>query len=60
MAEMPEGKDIHVSLDNYCIHKRNDPWLAAHPNVVFHFTPTSASWHNQVEVCMETLPEGRS
>ena len=60
MAEMPEGKDIHVSLDNYCIHKRNDPWLAAHPNVVFHFTPTSASWHNQVEVCMETLLKGCS
>ncbi|TKB82728.1 MAG: IS630 family transposase, partial [Nitrospira sp.] len=42
--------DIHVILDNYCIHKRNDPWLAAHPNVVFHFTPTSASWLNQVEI----------
>lgn len=49
MTDMPEGKDIHVILDNYCIHKRNDPWLAAHPNVVFHFTPTSASWLNQVE-----------
>jgi len=50
MAEMPGGKDIHVILDNYCIHKRNDPWLAAHPHVVFHFTPTSASWLNQVEI----------
>ena len=50
MAEMPEGKDIHVILDNACIHKRNDSWLAAHPNVMFHFTPTSASWLNQVEI----------
>ena len=25
-------------------------WLAAHPNVTFHFTPTSASWLNQVEI----------
>jgi transposase len=50
MAEMPEGKDIHVILDNSCIHKRNDSWLAAHPNVMFHFTPTSASWLNQVEI----------
>jgi transposase len=50
MAEMPVGKDIHVILDNDGIHKRNDPWLAAHPNVVFHFTPTSASWLNQVEI----------
>ena len=42
MAEMPEGKDMHVILDNSCIHKRTAPWLAAHPHVVFHFTPTSA------------------
>lgn len=49
-AERPEGKDIHVVLDNCCIHTRNDPWWAAHPNVVFHFTPTSASWLNQVEI----------
>jgi transposase len=50
MADVPEGKEIHVILDNYCIHKRNDVWLAAHPNVHFHFTPTSASWLNQVEI----------
>jgi transposase len=50
MAEMPVGKDIHVILDNDGIQQRNDPWLAAHPNVVFHFTPTSASWLNQVEI----------
>ncbi len=35
---------------NYCTHKRNDDWLAKHPNVFFHFTPTSASWLNQVEI----------
>jgi len=39
-----------VILDNDCIHSRNDAWLAAHPNVHFHFTPTSASWLNLVEV----------
>ena len=50
MAEVPQGKEIHVILDNYCIHKKNDTWLAAHPNVFFHYTPTSASWLNQVEV----------
>jgi hypothetical protein len=37
-------------LDNLSTHKRNDEWLAAHPNVTFHFTPTSASWLNQVEI----------
>lgn len=50
MAKVPQGKEIHVILDNYCIHKRNDTWLAAHPNVFFHYTPTSASWLNQVEI----------
>ena len=52
LLELPEGgtKELHVILDNYCIHKRNDEWLAAHPNVTFHFTPTSASWLNQVEI----------
>ena len=42
--------ELHVILDNYCIHKRCDEWLSAHRNVFFHFTPTSASWLNQVEI----------
>jgi transposase len=52
LSELPDSgeKEIHVILDNYCIHKRNDEWLAQHPNVKFHFTPTSASWLNLVEV----------
>lgn len=50
LGDLPQGKEIHVILDNYCIHKKNDAWLAAHPNVFFHFTPTSASWLNQVEI----------
>lgn len=52
LAELPDGaeREVHVILDNYCIHKRNDDWLAQHPNVTFHFTPTSASWLNQVEI----------
>ena len=50
LAGLPPGKELHVILDNYCIHKRNDAWLAAHPNVFFHFTPTSACWLNQVEI----------
>lgn len=50
IADLPADKEVHVILDNYCIHKGNDLWLAAHPNVFFHFTPTSASWLNQVEI----------
>ena len=49
--EMPADKAIHVVLDNYATHKhpkvRN--WLARHPRVTFHFTPTSCSWANAVE-----------
>lgn len=50
IAEIPDGKELHVILDNYCTHKKCDAWLALHPNVYFHFTPTSASWLNQVEI----------
>ncbi len=52
LAELPKGESVeyHAILDNYCIHKRCDSWLAAHPNVTFHYTPTSASWLNMVEV----------
>ena len=50
VAETPADKELHVILDNYCTHKKCDTWLAAHPHVHFHFTPTSASWLNQVEI----------
>ena len=50
IAEQPSDRQIHVILDNYCTHKKNETWLAAHPNVTLHFTPTSASWLNQVEI----------
>lgn len=50
VADHP-GKDIHVVLDNLSTHKpKRDRWLARHPNVRFHFTPTHASWLNQVEI----------
>jgi transposase len=50
VAGTPSDRKIHVILDNLCTHKKNERWLAAHPNVTFHFTPTSASWLNQVEI----------
>lgn len=50
VADAPADRQLHVILDNYCTHKKCDAWLAAHPNVHFHFTPTSASWLNQVEI----------
>lgn len=47
---------IHVVLDNLNTHKpKHDRWLARHRNVHFHFTPTHASWLNQVEVWFSIL-----
>jgi len=50
ISELPKEREIHVILDNYCTHKKNEEWLQQHPNVYFHFTPTSASWLNQIEI----------
>lgn len=50
IAELPKERELHVILDNYCTHKKNEEWLQNHPNVFFHFTPTSASWLNQFEI----------
>lgn len=45
------GRALHVILDNSSTHGTPDgrAWLAAHPLVPFHYTPTSSSWLNQVE-----------
>jgi transposase len=46
------AREIHVVLDNLSAHKTKDVerFLAEHPNVRFHFTPTYSSWLNQVEL----------
>jgi transposase len=46
-------KKIHVILDNASVHTSDDTnkWLAKHHGrVVFHFTPTGASWLNMIEI----------
>jgi transposase len=45
------GRALHVILDNSSSHGTPDvrAWLVQHPEVHFHYTPTSASWLNQVE-----------
>lgn len=48
--------ELHVILDNLNTHKpKHDRWLARHPNVHFHYTPTHASWLNQVECWFSIL-----
>lgn len=51
VTSQPRGKEIHVILDNLSAHKtqRVQEFLADHPNVHLHFTPTYSSWLNQVE-----------
>jgi hypothetical protein len=53
------NRQLHVIFDNLNTHKKNEDWLKAHPNVKFHFTPTSAFWLNQVEVWFSIL-QGQS
>lgn len=50
-AAVPARLPIHLILDNYGTHKHPDvkAWFTAHPRYQVHFTPTSASWLNQVE-----------
>ena len=50
------GRELHVVLDNLNTHKtKHDRWLARHKNVHLHFTPTHASWLNQIECWFSIL-----
>lgn len=50
-ADLTPDGDVHVIMDNYGTHKtpKVARWFARHPRYHVHFTPTSASWLNQVE-----------
>ena len=50
-ANVPRDLDVHLVMDNYATHKTKPirDWLAKRPHWHVHFTPTSASWINQVE-----------
>jgi transposase len=50
-AAVPAEQDIHLVCDNYSTHKTPavKAWFARHPRYHAHFTPTGASWLNQVE-----------
>ena len=52
-------RELHVVLDNLNTHKKNERWLKKHPKVRFHFTPTRASWLNQIEIWFSIL-QGQS
>src|ERR1035437_5181375 len=56
---VPAELDVHVIVDNYATHKhpRVKRWLAARPRFHVHFTPTYASWLNQVEIWFNRITQ---
>jgi len=58
-ASVPAMLDVHLVMDNYGTHKTPaiKNWFARHPRFHVHFTPTSASWLNQVECWFATLTQ---
>ena len=57
----PPEKQLHLIADNYATHKhpKVQRWLARHPRIHMHFTPTSSSWLNMVERFFRDLTEKR-
>jgi len=58
-TNVPLDLDVHLVMDNYSTHKTPAirRWLARHRRWHVHFTPTSASWINQVERFFAELTE---
>jgi transposase len=53
----PEDKMVYVIVDNLAVHKTQEvkEWLQRHQRFQFFFTPTHASWLNQVEMWFSIL-----
>jgi transposase len=58
-ATVPDDLDIHLVMDNYATHKapKIKAWFARRPRYHLYFTPTYASWLNQVERWFALLSE---
>ena len=58
-ASVPPDMAIHLVVDNYATHKHPGVkrWLAAHPRYQVHYTPTYASWLNQVEIWFNIIAQ---
>ena len=56
-GNVPRGLDVHVVVDNSSTHTHPNvkAWLAKHKRVHLHFTPTSSSWLNQVDLFFSIL-----
>lgn len=60
-ASVPAGMEVHLVMDNYATHKtpKVEKWFKSRPRYHLHFTPTSASWLNQVERWFAKITEER-
>jgi putative transposase len=58
-ANVPAKLSIHLIVDNYATHKHPTVKrsLAAHPRIQVHYTPTYASWLNQVEIWFNLITQ---
>ncbi len=56
---VPKNLDVHIIVDNYATHKhlRVRRWFAMRPRFHVHFTPTYASWLNQVEIWFNRITQ---
>jgi transposase len=57
--EVPHGLQVHLIVDHYATHTHRNvqAWLAKHPRFHLHFTPTSSSWLNLVEIFFGKLTD---
>ncbi len=60
-TRLPKDLDVHLVIDNYATHKhaKVKAWLAKRPRYHVHYTPTYASWLNQVERWFGLLTDKR-
>jgi transposase len=58
-ANVPQNLDVHLIVDNYATHKhlKVKRWLASRPRYHVHYTPTYASWLNQVEIWFNIITQ---
>ena len=58
-ANVPADLALHLIVDNYATHKHAKvrAWLAARPRYHVHYTPTYASWLNQVEIWFDLITQ---
>jgi transposase len=60
LSTQPPRREVHLILDNFSAHKTKAvaDFLAAHPCLRLHYTPTYSSWLNQVELWFSKIQRG--